>query len=59
MMKKDSKVSHILYATLEQMKADGTVDKIIAKYLPEYNHQQNINAQKHSIAQQSHEITDQ
>ena len=35
---KDSKVSHVLYATLEQMKADGTVDKIIAKYLPEYNH---------------------
>lgn len=38
MMKKDSKVSHVLYATLEQMKADGTVNKIIAKYLPEYNH---------------------
>lgn len=45
--------------TLEQMKADGTVDKIIAKYLPEYNHYQNINTQKHSTAQQQHAITDQ
>lgn len=59
MMKKDSKVSHVLYVTLEQMKADGTVDKIIAKYLPEYNHYQNINAHGHSIAQQSHVIADQ
>ena len=51
MMKKDSKVSHVLSATLEQMKADGTVDKII-QILPEYNHYQNINAQKQSTAQQ-------
>lgn len=36
MFKKDSKYSYILNETLDQMRADGTVEKIIHKYLPGY-----------------------
>ena len=37
MFKKDSKYSYILNEYLDQMRADGTVEKIIHKYLPGYN----------------------
>lgn len=36
MFKKDSKYSYILNEYLDQMRADGTVEKIIHKYLPGY-----------------------
>lgn len=36
MFKKDSAYSAILNETLDQMREDGTVEKIIHKYLPEY-----------------------
>ena len=50
MFKKDTPASKVLYKTFKEMQADGTIQKIIHKYLPDYKMPEDLKPQNIKLA---------